>query len=89
MFPVSYFYISARLGRPVSEEFAIRTFMTSDPDMSVGDRPLILWCLGHLGMWDTLERICKLWPSKRDQEAEYWRSVASQAQYLSAAVIRP
>lgn len=81
-FPVSYAYLCAKLGKTMSKSFAIGAFVSEGPDILTGNRPLILWSIGHLGMWDTLEKICQLWPDLRDQEFGYWRTVKSQAPHI-------
>jgi hypothetical protein len=71
-FPVSYAYLCAKTGRPVSECFVVQTFIKERPDLLADNRPLLLWSVGHLGMWATLEKICAQWPEIQDQEADYW-----------------
>jgi hypothetical protein len=71
-FPVSYAYLCAKLGRPLSERFVIQTFIKEKPDLLSDNRPLLLWSVGHLGMWGTLEKLCARWPEIQDQEADYW-----------------
>jgi hypothetical protein len=81
-FPVSYVYLCAKTGRQLAEDVAIETFIKEGPETFTGSRSLVLWSIGHLGMWDTLEKICQLWPDIREKEWDHWLNVRNQERHM-------
>lgn len=66
-FPATYAYVCAKKKMSISHRDALALVVgAKDSD----DRGLILWALGQLGMWQTLEEIYELGPdiAKHDQE---------------------
>lgn len=74
-FPVSYAYVCAMTGTPIPDDEAmamVRACTSSDLD---DRRGLVIWSLGRLGMWDTLDRIREIAPEllAADKAAELRR----------------
>ncbi len=55
--PATYAYICAKKGLNLSHSNAIDLFFRADPLAISGGRGLVLWSIGQLGMWTTLEEL--------------------------------
>jgi hypothetical protein len=51
---IAYAYVSVKLGRPLRDEEALAIFERNKYDDRLG---LLIWCLGQMGLWSTLEYI--------------------------------
>jgi hypothetical protein len=76
-FPVSYAYLCAKTNRPLSERFVMQTFIKEGMTPLSENRSLLLWSVGQLGMWATLEKICARWPDIEEQDMGRWMTIRS------------
>lgn len=58
-FPATYAYICAKTARHIAEDDALAMVLDASDQGFDGQRGLVLWSLGSLGMWDTLEAIAE------------------------------
>jgi hypothetical protein len=71
-FPVSYAYVCAMTGTPIPHEVAMATVQACASSGPRDERGLVVWCIGRLEMWDTLDRIREIVPEllEADRAAE-------------------
>jgi hypothetical protein len=53
----SYAYVCARTGTPITHDEAMIMIRTTTSSKAGGERNLVVWSIGQLGMWDTLDQI--------------------------------